>query len=471
MSSTSSLLRCEPRWATPRTASRRTLGGRAAKVSELLGFTPMPWQRMVWDVGLELKSDGKPAYRQVWITVPRQSGKTTTVLVIEVDRAVNWAADLGPQRIAYSAQSRDDGAKKLVNDQMPILEASPLTKFVRKNGKGIGNEHVLFKNGSRIMVLSVQADSGHGKVLDVAVLDEFFADIDNRREQAVRPAQITKPYGQTWGLSTAGTDASVPLLQKVEMGRARVEAGKNDGVAYFEWSAPDGCDPGDPDVWAACMPALGYTIDADLIRQEFETLPEGEFRRAYLNQWTPNATEKVFGPGVWETVCKASVPQPQHDVVFSVDVNPDQTSAAICVAGSGGTCGLHERRGGVGWVIDELVRITKPREATVAVSSNGPAGSLIADLERAGVKVHPVSSGEMRAAVGWFYTAVVEQRVVVQRHADLDAAVASAVKKQSGDAFVWDRRAGDVSALVALTEAAYVAQDRVEEMVPLGAWR
>lgn len=434
----------------------------------------MPWQRLVWDVGLELREDGRPAFRQVWITVPRQSGKTTTVLVIEVDRAVNWALDadltgvvLGPQRIAYSAQTRDDGAKKLVNDQMPILEKSPLTKFVRKNGKGIGNEHVLFKNGSRIMVLSVQADSGHGKVLDVAVLDEFFADIDNRREQAVRPAQITKPYAQTWGLSTAGTAASVPLLQKVEMGRAAVEAGKTDGVAYFEWSAPDGCDPGDPAVWASCMPALGLTIDADLIRQEFETLDEAEFRRAYLNQWTA-VVSTVFTVGQWEACCYPDlVPAPS---AFAVDVHPDRTFASIAGASASGDCGLNDRRPGVGWVIDETVRLCSQFSAPVAIQSTGAAGGLIPDLERAGVTVVPFTQQAVRDACGGFFDDVVGRRIRVRTDRDLDRAVNAAEKRTSGDAWVWERRVRDtdVSPLVAVTLARRLASSGTQ--LPMAAW-
>jgi len=428
----------------------------------------MPWQRQVWDVGFELREDGRPAYRQIWITVPRQSGKTTTVLVVEVDRAVNWAVDHGPQRIAYSAQTRDDGAKKLVNDQMPILEGSPLDKFAAKYGKGIGNEHILFKSGSRIMVLSTQADSGHGKVLDVAVLDEFFADVDNRREQAVRPAQITKPFAQTWGLSTAGTAASIPLLQKVEMGRNAVDGGKTDGVAYFEWSAPDGCDPGDPDVWRACMPALGFTIDIDLIRQEFETLDESEFRRAYLNQWTTSATT-VFAHGQWEAVSR-DIPQPSTRMVFAVDVNPERSMAAIAVAADG-VCGLIDSRPGVGWAVDECIRIAKAHKVPVAMSAQGPAGSFLPDLERAGVTVVPVSAADMRAACGSFFDEVVEQRVVVKSDKTLDRAVLAAVKRNSGDGWVWDRRGGDISPLVAVTLARWASLTHVEQVVPLGAWR
>jgi predicted AAA+ superfamily ATPase len=66
----------------------------------------MPWQQLVADVGTQLVEDpetGKlvPAWREVVVTVPRQSGKTTLVLGFEVHRALKWG---GGQRVAYTAQ-------------------------------------------------------------------------------------------------------------------------------------------------------------------------------------------------------------------------------------------------------------------------------------------------------------------------------------------------------------------------------
>jgi phage terminase large subunit-like protein len=70
----------------------------------------MPWQSMVTDVAGEVEpSTGLPAYREVRVTVPRQSGKTTLVLVVEVDRCVAW----GPhQHCLYAAQDRNNSRTK-----------------------------------------------------------------------------------------------------------------------------------------------------------------------------------------------------------------------------------------------------------------------------------------------------------------------------------------------------------------------
>jgi len=109
----------------------------------------MPWQRTIADVGLELDPDtGLPAYREVVVTVPRQSGKTTLVLGWELQRALRWST---PQRCAYTAQSGSDARRKLINDQAPILLNSPMRAAVDRVFRGAANESIIFKNGSRIV--------------------------------------------------------------------------------------------------------------------------------------------------------------------------------------------------------------------------------------------------------------------------------------------------------------------------------
>lgn len=461
------MLKCEPRWATPRTPSRKTLGGRAARVAELLGLPPMPWQRHVFDVGLELREDGRPAYREIWITVPRQSGKTTISLGVSCDRGANW----GPgQRIAYSAQTRDDAAKKLVDDHMPLIEGSKMSAAVRKTGKGIGNEHVLFKNGSRLGVLSTKKSSGHGKTLDLAILDEFFAAVDNRLEQAVRPAQITKPHAQKWGMSTAGTAESVPLWSKVQMGRRAVDAGRTDGIAYFEWSAPDDADHADEDIWWRCMPALGHTIDIEFVRLELETLPEGEFRRAYLNQWT-ETEEAVISDRLWSAVLDPDAVL-VGEVKFALDCTPDRTFGAIAAADSL-VCELVDHRPGVGWMVDRCLQLWTDHKAGFTVDGSGPAGSIGQELERLGVPITYLATKDVARASNGIYDDVIQCRFRVRDpFLATPKAVAGAVKRAYSDTWRWGRRLdADVSPLMAITLARWVASVPPETFAPMVAWR
>src|SRR5439155_13341340 len=98
--------------------------------------------------------------------------------------------------------------------------------------------------------------SGHSKTLDQAVMDEIWADEDDRREQGLRPAMVTRPDAQLLVCSTAGTQASTVLNRKVTTGRLAAEENSGHGIAYFEWSAPEDWDPDDEDSYFSFMPAL-----------------------------------------------------------------------------------------------------------------------------------------------------------------------------------------------------------------------
>jgi lactam utilization protein B len=97
---------------------------------------------------------------------------------------------------------------------------SPLKVAVEKVLRAAGNEAIVFKNGSRVDVLASTEAAGHGRTVDLGVIDEAFADTDYRREQALLPAMATRPAAQILVVSTAGTEASVFLKHKVDTGRA-----------------------------------------------------------------------------------------------------------------------------------------------------------------------------------------------------------------------------------------------------------
>ncbi len=68
---------CAPRFETARSPERETFGHQIVAMAAAIGKPLMPWQEQVALVGGELDPEtGLPAYRNVAITVPRQSGKT-----------------------------------------------------------------------------------------------------------------------------------------------------------------------------------------------------------------------------------------------------------------------------------------------------------------------------------------------------------------------------------------------------------
>lgn len=366
-----------------------------------MGFPLMPWQRLVANVGGELDPEtGLPAYRDVVVTVPRQSGKTTLILAWQIQRALGWGA---PQKIVYSAQTGNDARKKLVEDWCPILEPRKAKLGIRRILKGMGNESVEFRNGSRIILMASGDDAGHGKTLHLGVKDEFFADTDGRRDQAMGPAMVTIADAQKLTMSTAGTDASVPLNQLVDRGRQAVLAGDRHGIAYFEWSADPAQDPNDPETWWGCMPALGISMTEDTVRHErnvtFAVQP-GEFSRAYLNIPTKN-DERLIPASSW-----ALVVGPEHSPAdpptFAVDVNEERSAAAIVQVGGNRVVETLEHRAGLAWFVPRCAELRQKWGGRWVAdgSPSAPIASFVPELQAAGIALDLVKASELPAACG-----------------------------------------------------------------------
>lgn len=410
------------------------------------------------DTALELEPDGRPAYREVRVTVPRQQGKTGGLLLpVMVHRALG-GVDGRPQRILYTAQDRNHAREKW-SEHVELLDRSPLRRLytVRRSN---GSEAIRWRTGSVHGVTASGEKSGHGFTLDLGVIDEAFAQTDDRLEQAFRPAMVTRPWAQLWVVSTAGTDESVFLRERVEDGRARVEAGECSGVAYFEWSAPDDAATDDPATWAAAMPALGTLIDLETVRADYGAMDEGEFARAYLNRWRPGGAP-VFALADW-VACRDPGSSASLEVGFGLDVAPDRSHASIAVAGGRADGRVHlelvERRAGTDWLparIGELLERHNP--VAVTLDPAGPAGSLVTDLTQLPA-VPPlvlVTGRQYAAACGALYDDVATQRIAHRGQPALDDAVIAARRRSAGDAWQWARPAAgvDPSPLIAATLA------------------
>ena len=428
----------------------------------MLGQPFMPWQQHVADIGCEIdQATGYPAYREVVVTVPRQSGKTTMFVSWQADRCLNWGK---VQRSAFTAQSGKDARDKWVDEIFPLLKGSKLAPLLGQTNRGMGNESVSWKTGSIIRILSTSASSGHSKTLHQAVMDEIWHDTDDRREQGLRPAMITVPDAQLLVCSTAGTHASTVLNRKVQAGRLAVAEDKGSGIAYFEWSAPDDWDPTDESTWWSFMPALGHTIGPDAIRTELASMDRSEFIRAYGNRPT-GGSDVVIPPEIWRRVIDPTA-KPSAPIRFGLDVSEDRASSAIVACGANNVLEVIEHRPGTGWVRDRANELAAAHDSTVALDFGGPAGVLADGIERC----ERMQGRDVIQACGAMYDAIVEATVTFRQDDALDAAVNGVVKKPVGDQWVWSRKASvaDVTPLMAATLARGFAPT---SSAPLVAWR
>lgn len=421
----------------------------------------MPWQQLVADVAFEINPEtGRLAYREVVLTVPRQSGKTTLTLAIMTHRCVAMGAS---QRVFYSAQSGKDARLKWEDDHIPVLERSPFASLftVRKTN---GSEAIRWANGSIWQLLASTESSGHGGQSDCSIIDEAFAQRDARIEQSQKPAMVTRPQPQLWIVSTMGTEESTYLNDKVEAGRLRAAAGETSSVAFFEWSAPEDADPSDPKTWWNCMPALGYTTTEETIRYNYESMSESEFRRAFLNQKQNRDAARpwqVISETEWNS-CADTTSRIVNRPTLALDVTPNRSMSTICAAGLRSDNLAHvevvANRPGTSWVLDWFNENGRAKEyKEIVIDPVSAASSLIHDLRSAGLKIIEIRPRDVVAACGKFYDFTMAKYL---RHLDqvpLNAAIAGAKKRTVVDAWAWARRdtTVDVSPLVAATLALY----------------
>jgi len=451
----------EARFATPRREDRRTFGAVASRVAGALKIDLMPWQRQVLDTALEVDTSGKLIYRDVTLTVPRQSGKSTLLLILWVTRCL-----LQPdQRAVYTAQSGLEARRKWSGDWLPTLEASPFAALLTVS-RASGHERVVWANGSRQSLVATTTRAGHGDSLDLAILDEAFAHVDGRMEQALRPAMMTRPQPQFWVVSTAGTpDGSPYLLEKVERGRETAAAEVTEDVAYFEWSGADDADPADPATWRSCMPALGRTVTEESVKADFSAMERHEFERAYLNRWTRSKADPVIPIDTW-TALEDADSKPTGRIALGVDISVDRSRACIAAAGkrSDGLwhVGILEYHRGTDWLEDALVRLARERRPhRVVIDAYAPADGLKRDLPSvAARRLYRTSAGEMAEAAGAFYDGVMQGEVRHRNPPELVIAIDGAARRTLGDRWAWARRSSgsDICPLVAATLALFGAR-------------
>lgn len=479
-------LDCPPMWGPPRRPDWPTLGPKVGKVMTALGYPPLPWQRYVLDVALELDPVTRiPAYREVGLSVPRQQGKTQQLLGVMVHRCMAWQR----QNVVYAAQDRNHARQRLEDEFVPTLDMSKLAGRYRTRMTN-GNEAVLWtKTRSKLAITSNTEKAGHGPPLDLGVIDEAFAHKDDRLEQAFSPAMLTRALAQLWWASAGGTEASVWLNAKRELGRQLIEelwkTGVHPATAYFEWFAPDELPRDDPATWRMAMPALGHTVTEAVVRSELEKAandPSG-FDRAYLNRTRkavpppdPNIP-KAMWPGLIDPASQAA-----EDLALALDVSPRRDWASIGVASQRPDGRMHvelvDRRPGTAWVVPALVRLCDlwdPVAVGIDVPTQSPAGSLLDELAEAGIRPpedpeRPARGdlmifklGDVTAACGQLADEMRREVLVHLDQVPLTAAVNGARTRPLGDAWAWHRRSAqiDISPLVAITLARYALLSRL----------
>ncbi|WP_172384792.1 terminase [Streptomyces sp. MNP-20] len=475
-----------PRLATAPAAFLSSSGQEAVELAAMAGLKLFPWQQHVLDVGLRERADGSWAAFEVGVNVPRQNGKGA---IIEA-RELAGLFLLNERLIIHSAHEFKTSKVAFQRIEALILGCPDLRKRVLRVRNNTNETSITLVTGQVLQFLARSGGSGRGFTGDCNVMDEAMI-LGDDAMGALMPTMSAIENPQLWYLGSAGIGPqSVQLARVRRRAEAAAESGTPDpSLAYFEWSVdphvaecPQGCtqhdSADDPASWARANPSLGYLISQEFVRNERASLgSSGIFERERLGVGAYPSDEadtwQVIGEDAWRALAAAES-TPSDPVAFAIDMTPERSHAAICVAGEW-RGGVHvevvDHRPGTGWIVERAKELhAKWGPRCWVVDGGGPAGSLIGDLEDEdsglGITVVQPKVRDVAAACGRFYDAVAEQTLSHLDQAPLSTALAGAQKRPLGDAWAWARRipSVDISPLVAATLAKWgLSADVAEE--------
>lgn len=446
-----------PRLFTPpaRALTPATTRGHEAVqfATEVLGVDLMPWQRWALLHALELDAAGAYRFRTVLILCARQQGKSLLLQVLAlwrlyVDRAglvIGSAQNLG------MAEETWDGAVSIA-EGVPDL-AAEVDHVSRVNG----DKWLRLTGGERYKVTTASRRGSRGLSSDLVLLDELREHHDWEAWGAATKTTMARPSPQVIGFSNAGDAQSVVLRSLRDKA---LSAAADSTLGLFEWSAPDACALDDPAAWQAANPALGHHVAEASIRAALETDPEPVFRTEVLCQWV-DSVAPALDPAAWARLADPHAAR-SPAVTFALDVAPDQSTATVCASWrrDDGLVQVEvvEHAAGVEWVPGRLAALTGKWRARVVVEQTGTAAYLLPVLQQAAVTVEAVPRRFYADACSAFDAAVTAGTLRHGNHRPLDAAVAVATWRHTGEAGrVLSRKNPAVSPLVAAVLALHAA--------------
>jgi hypothetical protein len=315
-----------PRLETaPRGDSEGTHGPAAAVwLREVYGMTLRPWQAYALDRALEYDKDGL-IWASVIITVGRQSGKSWLSRAVCMWRLHNAELFGEPQTIIHVANKRET-AMEVIRPAMQWAVETYGNKAARWGNTMAG---INLPTGDRWIIHAANESAGVGYSAGMVFADEAWKIERRVIEDSLAPTMAERNQPQLWLVSTAGDSSSELML--TARARAIDNLDTPTSELLLEWSAPPDADPDLVSTWQWGSPDWSEKREK-FLRQQWERIDPGAFKREYLNQWIVKDNHWM-GSGVWDTC---------EDPTLVLDVNQhwavacesdfDGTSHAVAIA-------------------------------------------------------------------------------------------------------------------------------------------
>ncbi len=398
---------------------------REGLLRDVFGLTLIPWQKRLFD---EVGGPVRP--KVYYVSIPRKSGKSYCLAAFILTELM-----LEPVSAIYIFSDSERNSKAVLFHELISIVAlcHDPTLFSVHYDKVVYNP-----TGGFVMVRPSNVAAVQGINPTMCCVDE----VHLQRNDFVWNGAIMAGAARPQPLLLATTTPGYDVTSLAHTLHESVLAGETPGIIY----QPEDRDGAyeDRGQWAMANPGLGYTFELDNLEADHRLMPEHEFRRFRLGQWT--ATASAWLPyGVWDGLADGErVLSPGEDVWLGFDGSYSGDSTALVACSRDGfvsVLGLWENPGRRGWRV--------PREQVKAAVHGAFAeynviqmfvdppywGAEIAEWDqlwpRRVVEFPTFSPANMSPACTSFYAAVMDARLTHDGDARLTRHIANCVVKDS----------------------------------------
>lgn len=290
----------------------------------------LPWQRWWLIHVLELKPNGQFRFSVVLTLVARQNGKTWLLRTI-----VLWFLYVRSRKLNYpglivSAAQDLRIAREFWLANVDVAQTSPEMSSEIINVRYANGEQCLtVDSGARYMLTATTRGAGRGLSIDCLILDELREQRTRAPWAALQSTTVARPGALTLCISNQGDDESLVLNDLRSSALAETDA----SIGLFEWSAPEDCDPDDPQEWAKANPGLGRTITLDKLRSIRATSSDADWRTENLCQRV-DTLDSAVDPSSWRACADNELTLKDHrdQITACIDVAVESGHVTLAIA-------------------------------------------------------------------------------------------------------------------------------------------
>jgi phage terminase large subunit-like protein len=308
---------------TPRLQTKQlsNLQSRVNEVNEFakaVGVDLMPWQIHALTEMLRVNPDGTFARRTHGILVARQNGKSALMRIRLLAGMFLWG-----EVWLSMAQNRALALEHFTEAMKLVDENEWLRNEVKRLSRTNGKEFVELTNGGKWSVVAATRDGARGFTGNLWV-DEI-RDVTHDAWKAATPVTRAVKNAQIVFTSNAG-DAHSEILNDL---RNRALSGHAKSMNFLEWSADPELDVMDRQAWLQANPAIGHTIEENVIAEAALTDTPEMFRTESLCLWVENMQSAWTLGSYQKCVDKSLRLSSDKPTYLAFDVTPDRKRADL----------------------------------------------------------------------------------------------------------------------------------------------